>query len=223
MRFFIVAVLLALLMGTAASGSAHAAAPPTASAATEGFVPPVVRQLAETLIRRSPRAIKPAVKHGLELAREDAENDARPQQRDAITRLRRIVIAAYCNGWVEYYGNRSAWQRAASVPGAPRAAWVYCARYQLLRSATADAAVASGGHAWLVKWLLRQAGRMVGNHTKQVVIDRAAEWSRLQAIRWYCHSWWRYYGYDTDAWQQAAYYYAGPAWAWNFCAARGMV
>ena len=71
----------------------------------------------------------------------------------------------------------------------------------------------------LIKWLISQAGRAIGRQARQHAVDAAANWSRRRAINWYCTEWWRYYGYSYPRWRNAAYYYYGPRWAWNYCAA----
>jgi hypothetical protein len=74
-----------------------------------------------------------------------------------------------------------------------------------------------GGAGPFVKWLLRQASKVFGQQARRVAVDQAQEWTRRQAIDWYCTGWLRYYGYSYTRWRQAAFGYYEPRWAWNYC------
>ena len=59
-------------------------------------------------------------------------------------------------------------------------------------------------------------GRRVGGH---VVRRYAWQWTRTQAVHWFCRRWDAYLGRST--WYWAAHYYFYPNWAWNICARYG--
>jgi|SRR5215217_2869926 len=58
--------------------------------------------------------------------------------------------------------------------------------------------------------------RRVGTY---VVRRYARQWTRAQAVYWFCRSYDAYLGRST--WYWAAHYYYFPNWAWNVCARYG--
>jgi hypothetical protein len=56
---------------------------------------------------------------------------------------------------------------------------------------------------------------------RRVVRKYAWEWTKWEAVQWYCGRWDAYFGYDRSNWYWAAHYYQHPNWAWHICARYG--
>jgi hypothetical protein len=57
--------------------------------------------------------------------------------------------------------------------------------------------------------------------TKRVIRKFAWEWTKEQAVDWYCDRWYAAFGYDRSYWYWAANNYYHPFWAWRTCARWG--
>ena len=78
-----------------------------------------------------------------------------------------------------------------------------------------------GSFIWtLVRHAVYRSAPVIGRRVATTVVRRYAwQWTRTQAVYWFCGRWDAYVGRST--WYWAAHYYYYPYWAWNVCARYG--
>lgn len=69
----------------------------------------------------------------------------------------------------------------------------------------------------LLRHIVHKARPIVSNYVKRRVRRLAWEWTKWEAVQWYCGRWDAYFGYNRRTWYLAAHYYYGPNWAWRLC------